>query len=121
MKRFTELLEVFRQEYGEQNVFPNAKHLERSKPCVQAHHENMGETSGTIATRSELMKNYFDEICHADLVVIMNEKKGEEHYGTGTTIELGYAFAKGKKIHFTRKPTNANILSLMLTAKTQFS
>jgi nucleoside 2-deoxyribosyltransferase len=119
MNRFSEILGSLREDYGEQNVFPNAEHLQRSRSCIEAHHEGKGETSETIATRSELMKSYFNHIDLADLVVVMNEKNGEEHYGIGTTIELGYAFAKGKTVRFTREPTNANIQSLATIAKTQ--
>jgi len=66
------------------------------------------------------MRIYFDQIDGADLVVIVNEKKGKEYYGIGTTIELGYAFAKGKRIRFTRRPMESNIVSLLMTSKTQF-
>lgn len=113
MECFLDVLEHYRQRYGEQNVFPSNEHLEHSRPCIEAHHGQKGETEGTIVTRSKLMKVYFEQINHADLVVIINEKNGEEYYGVGTTLELGYAFAKGKRIHFTRKPTNPNILSLI--------
>jgi nucleoside 2-deoxyribosyltransferase len=63
------------------------------------------------------MKIYFDHIDRAEVVVIMNEKGGREYYGTGTTIELGYALARHKKIAFTRRPTDSNILSLMRSKK----
>lgn len=120
MKRFLEVLEQCKQQYGEPNVFPNSEHLKRSKPCIEAHHGRKSETDETIATRSELMRIYFDQIDGADLVVIVNEKKGKEYYGIGTTIELGYAFAKGKRIRFTRRPMESNIVSLLMTSKTQF-
>jgi len=120
MKRFLEVLEQCRQKYGEPNVFPNEEHLKRSEPCIEAHHGYKHETGETIAMRSELMKIYFDQIDHADLVVIMNEKKGKEYYGIGTTVELGYAFAKSKRICFTRKPMNPNILSLLMVTERQF-
>jgi nucleoside 2-deoxyribosyltransferase len=113
MKTFVETLINFRLEHGNQNVFPNERHLQRSSPCIEAHHGKKGETEATIETRSKLMKSYFERIDHADLVVIVNEKNGAEYYGVGTTVELGYAFAKGKTIRFTRKPTNPNILSLV--------
>jgi len=113
MRRFLEVLKGYRQKYGEQNVFPNEEHLQRSRPCIEAHHGCSAETSETIKTRSKLMRAYFDQIERADLVVIMNEKKEEEYYGAGTTIELGYAFARGKNICFTRKPTDPNVLSLL--------
>jgi len=113
MECFLEVLEHYRQRYGGQNVFPNNEHLELSRPCIEAHHGQKGETEDTTITRSRLMKAYFEQIDHADLIVVMNEKNGEEYYGVGTTLELGYAFAKGKRIHFTRKPTNPNILSLI--------
>jgi nucleoside 2-deoxyribosyltransferase len=61
------------------------------------------------------MESYFSHIDSADLVVVLNEKDGEEHYGVGTTIEIGYALARGKRIRFTRHPTNQNILSLRKT------
>jgi nucleoside 2-deoxyribosyltransferase len=113
MKTFVETLNNFRLEHGNQNVFPNERHLQRSSPCIEAHHGNKGETETTIETRSRLMKSFFKRIDNADLVVIVNEKNGSEYYGVGTTMELGYAFAKGKTIHFIRKPTNPNILSLI--------
>lgn len=115
MRRFNEVLKHLRGKYGEQNVFPNVDHLERSRPCIEAHHEGKGETTETVKIRSELMKAYFNQIDKADLIVIVNEKKGREYYGVGTTIELGYAFAKDKRIYFTMKPTNPNILSLLMT------
>jgi len=113
MKRLSEILRRLRKEHGDENVFPTREHLERSGVCIEAHHRGKGETAETIEIRSELMKSYFDHIDTADLVVVMNEKNGKEYYGTGTTIEIGYALAKGKQIHFTRVPTNANILSLL--------
>jgi len=109
---FLRVLRHFRQRYGEQNVFPNDEHLRQSEPCVRAHHASGSETEEITAMRSRLMQSYFDEIDHADLVVVRNEKNGKEHYGTGTTIELGYAVAKGKNILLTRRPTDPNILSL---------
>jgi nucleoside 2-deoxyribosyltransferase len=112
MEYFLEVLQQFKQIYGEQNVFPNSEHFEASKSCIEAHHGNKGETNETIARRSSLMKNYFDNIEMADLVVIVNEKRGQEYYGVGTTVELGYAIAKGKSILFTKQPTNANAVSL---------
>jgi nucleoside 2-deoxyribosyltransferase len=63
------------------------------------------------------MKIYFDHIDDAEVVVILNEKGGREYYGIGTTIELGYALARNKRIAFTRHATNPNILSLMLSNK----
>jgi len=111
---FLEVLDRFKQKYGEQNVFPDNRHMELSKPCIEAHHGSSVETQETIARRSELMKNYFAQIDDADLVVIINEKNGEEYYGIGTAIELGYSLAKDKKILFVRQPTNSNIVSLIL-------
>jgi nucleoside 2-deoxyribosyltransferase len=113
MKTFIKTLNSCRRKYGAQNVFPDEEHLRRSSPCIESHHGNKGETEATIETRSRLMKIYFEQIDHADLIVIMNEKNGEEYYGVGTTLELGYAFAKSKIIHFTREPANPNILSLI--------
>lgn len=112
MGSFLEILDHFKQMYGEQNVFPDEEHLERSKSCIEAHHDHKGETDETLAKRSILMRSYFDHIEKADLVVIVNEKRGQEYYGVGTTVELGYAVAKGKPVCFTRDPTNANALSL---------
>jgi nucleoside 2-deoxyribosyltransferase len=109
---FLKVLRNFQQEYGKQRVFPNGEHLRQSEPCIKAHHASGHDTEETIAMRSKLMQIYFSQIDRADLVVIRNEKNGKEHYGTGTTIELGYAIAKGKKILLTRKPTDSNILSL---------
>jgi len=113
IKGFLKVLERFQRELGKQNVFPDEQHLRESKPCIEAHHGLGEETSATLMTRSRLMKVYFRQIDLADLVVVRNEKNGKEYYGTGTAIELGYAIAKGKRILFTRKPTNSNILSLM--------
>ena len=118
MTTFYETLNSCRRKHGLQNVFPNEEHLQRSSPCIEAHHGNKGETKGTIDTRTALMKIYFEHIDYADLIVIVNEKNGEEYYGVGTTLELGYAFAKDKTICFTRKPTNPNILSLINGYKT---
>lgn len=113
MRTFTEALNSCKLRHGAQNVFPDEKHLQRSSPCIEAHHVRKEETESTIEARSRLMKVYFEQIDHADLVVIVNEKNGKEYYGVGTTLELGYAFAKGKMLHFKRKPTNPNILSLI--------
>jgi len=113
LEGFLQTLNAFQEKYGLSNVFPDKNHLEKSMPCIFAHHVAEKETEETIATRSKLMESYFEEIDAADLVLIINEKNGDEHYGVGTTIELGYAFARGKRICFTRQPTNANILSLM--------
>jgi len=110
---FRRILKQLKQEYGRENVFPNDDHLKRSIPCIRAHHRHGSETTETIALRSYLMKKYFDHIADAEMVVIMNEKGGREYYGIGTTIELGYALARNKRIAFTRSPTNPNILSLM--------
>jgi nucleoside 2-deoxyribosyltransferase len=63
------------------------------------------------------MARYFEHIDGAELVVFVNEKNGKEHYGIGTMIELGYAFASGKELSFTKEPTNANILSLLVLAQ----
>lgn len=113
IRRFKEILSRFRKEFGKGNVFPDEEHLERSAPCVEAHHKGKRETSETIKLRSELMRKYFSQMDDADLIVIVNEKNGEEYYGVGTTIELGYAVAKYKRIEFTMKPTNSNIVSLL--------
>jgi nucleoside 2-deoxyribosyltransferase len=110
-------LKQLRQEYGQENVFPNDKHLKRSSSRIKAHHKHGSETSETIALRSKLMKMYFGHIDDAEVVVIMNEKRGREYYRIGTTIELGYALARNKRVAFTRHPTNSNILSLMLSNK----
>lgn len=117
LQSFHRILKQLRQEYGQENVFPNDEHLKRSSPCIEAHHRHGSETSETIALRSKLMKIYFDHIDDAEVVVILNEKGGREYYGIGTTIELGYALARNKRIAFTRHATNPNILSLMLSNK----
>jgi len=117
LQSFRRILKQLRQDYGQGNVFPNDEHLKRSSPCIRAHHGRERETPETIALRSELMKAYFDHIDHAELVVIVNEKKGREYYGIGTMIELGYALAAHKRIAFTRRPRNSNIRSLMLSDK----
>lgn len=110
---FLKVLHFFQEKYGSTDVFPDREHLEKSRPCIFAHHILKNDTEETVAMRSKLMQIYFDKIEVADLVVIINEKGGHEYYGTGTTMELGYALAKNKKILFTRKPTNSNILSLL--------
>jgi nucleoside 2-deoxyribosyltransferase len=113
LEGFLEILRACQEKYGITNVFPNKDHIEKSMQCIFAHHVIQKETENTIATRAKLMESYFINIDTADLVVVRNEKNGNEHYGTGTTIELGYAFARGKKIFFTRQPTNSNVLSLL--------
>ncbi len=113
LEGFLEVLAACQEKYGLSNVFPNKEHMEKSMPCIFAHHVIERETEVSIATRAKLMESYFVNIDTADLVVVHNEKNGNEYYGTGTTVELGYAFAKGKKICFTRQPTNSNILSLL--------
>jgi len=112
MSSFLQILSIYQKEFGEANVFPTYDHLNKSKTCVEAHHDGKGETHETIALRSVLMAAYFKAIDNADLVVIVNEKNGIEHYGVGTTLELGYAFSRHKLIRFVSPPTNANIQSL---------
>jgi nucleoside 2-deoxyribosyltransferase len=113
LEGFMKTLDACQEKYGFSNVFPNKDHMEKSMQCIFAHHVIEKEAENTITTRATLMESYFANIDNADLVVVRNEKNGFEYYGTGTTIELGYAFARGKKICFTKKPTNSNILSLM--------
>jgi hypothetical protein len=110
---FLQVLHFFQEKYGSTNVFPDKEHLEKSRPCIFAHHVLKNDTDETVTTRSKLMQAYFDKIEVADIVVIINEKSDCEYYGVGTTMELGYALAKGKRIVFTRQPTNSNILSLL--------
>ncbi len=113
LEGFLQILQICQHTYGITNVFPNKDHMEKSMPCIFAHHVMEKETENTVTTRAELMKDYFNNIDAADLVVFVNEKNGQEYYGTGTTIELGYAFSKNKKIFFTMQPTNPNLLSLL--------
>lgn len=113
MDRFMQVLDYERRIHGDSAVFPTDKHLRDSETCIEAHHKGKGETPETIKLRSELMQRYFNEIDGADLVVFVNEKNGQEHYGVGTMIELGYAFARCKEVAFTRKPTDANVSSLL--------
>lgn len=110
---FLHVLNQVQKSYGLTYVFPDKEHLEKSKSCIFAHHISKDETDETVATRSKLMEAYFNNIDNADLVVIINEKMGQEYYGIGTTMEMGYALAKGKRICFTKQPTNPNILSLL--------
>ena len=110
---FLQILRSFQEKYGTSNVFPNKDHIERSKPCIYAHHVLKEETDETLIIRARLMQKYFAAIDDSDLVIVINEKAGQEHYGVGTIIEMGYAHARGKKIFFTREPTNSNILSLL--------
>lgn len=113
LEYFQHILRVFQEKYGKSNVFPDEKHLERSRLCIYAHHEANQETSETVLIRAGLMQRYFDAIDDSNLVIVINEKSGQEYYGVGTTVEVGYAHAKRKKLLFTREPTNANILSLL--------
>jgi nucleoside 2-deoxyribosyltransferase len=94
-------------------VYPTDEHLEDSKPCIQIHHEGIGdETDKSIELRNNLMNLYFKAIDDCDLVFIYNLKDGKEHIGAGALMELGYAHAKNKKIYFLLKPTEANVLSM---------
>jgi nucleoside 2-deoxyribosyltransferase len=115
LEGFMEILRFCQDKYGIQNVFPTKEHMEESMQCIFAHHVIKKETETTVAARAKLMESYFHNIDAADLVLVRNERNGNEHYGTGTTIELGYAFARGKNICFTKEPTNSNILSLLKT------
>jgi nucleoside 2-deoxyribosyltransferase len=110
---FLKVLNHARQTYGLKNVFPDDEHLQKAMPSIVAHHVTNKENEETIDDRSKLMLAYFDKIDKADLVIIINEKYDSEYYGVGTTIELGYALAKSKKICLTKMPTNPNILSLL--------
>ncbi len=116
MDHFLEVLAGLQDKYGVSNVFPDNDHMEKSLPCIFRHHVIDRDTTNTTIARSRLMESYFSHIDSADMVVILNEKDGEEYYGVGTTIELGYAFARGKRICFTKQPTNSNILSLLKTS-----
>jgi Nucleoside 2-deoxyribosyltransferase len=113
LEGFLQCLHIFQAKYGTANVFPNKEHMEASMPCILAHHVLEKETDKTIVKRAQLMETYFKRIDAADLIVVVNQKNGEEYYGTGTTIEIGYALARGKRVHFIKEPTNPNILSLM--------
>jgi nucleoside 2-deoxyribosyltransferase len=110
---FIEVLHRAQLSYGVTNVFPNQEHLEKAMPSIFAHHVTNAESEQTTTVRSQLMLEYFHQIDRADLVIIINEKNGREYYGTGTTMELGYALAKSKKICLTKQPTNPNIKSLL--------
>ena len=116
LEGFLEILRICQEKYGFSNVFPNNDHIEKSLQCIFAHHIREKETENTVTVRAKLMESYFNNIDIADLVVVRNEKNGNEYYGIGTTLELGYAFARRKKICFTRQPTNSNVLSLLKTA-----
>ena len=114
LEGFRSVLETFRKIYGSKNVFPTEEHLVESSPCIEAHHQNKGETEDSLELRAKLMQRYFEHIDKAGLIIVVNEKHGKEHYGTGTAIEIGYAYAKGKTIRFARTPKeNANIVSLL--------
>ncbi len=117
LKRFQEILEQYRKKYGKNNVFPSNEHLKQSEPCIESHHGKNNETNETLMIRSKLMNDYFDQIEKADIIVINNEKNGMEYYGIGTTIELGFAYARKKRIIFTKDPTNPNIRSLIIMMK----
>jgi nucleoside 2-deoxyribosyltransferase len=115
LDNFTKVLANLKRKYGESNVFPDNDHMEESLPCIYAHHVIKRDTAKTTLARSRLMESYFSHIDSADLVIVLNEKDGKEHYGVGTTIEIGYALARGKRIRFIRHPTNSNIQSLLKT------
>lgn len=111
--RFLEVLKYVRRNFGLTNVFPDDEHLKKAEPSIMAHHVTKKETEETISARSKLMLVYFEQIDKADIIIIVNEKEGQEYYGTGTMMELGYALAKSKNIFLTKPPTNPNILSLL--------
>jgi len=113
MDGFLYVLRTIRNEFGARNVFPSDEHIKKSQICIEAHHKGLTENELIRSTRSQLVGEYLTQISQADLVVIRNEKYGKEYYGIGTTIELGYALAKKKKIRFIRKPTNPNIVSIL--------
>lgn len=75
MDRFLEILQICKQKYGVDNVFPDDEHLKQSEPCIEAHHRDKPETNKTISIRAQLMRKYFEYIDKSDLVLIMNEKK----------------------------------------------
>lgn len=99
---------------GYEVIFPTEKHFIDSKPCIEAHHEDKGETSDTIALRAKYMKLYFDKIRECDILWVANMKHGKEHLGIGTAMEIGFAYALGKRIYFVEEPTDANVLSMTL-------
>ena len=112
MELIQSVITEYKKIYGNENVFPTQQHLDESQVCIRAHHEGKGETYETLHLRAQLMLRYFKKIAEADTIVFVNEKYGKEYYGVGTLIELGYAFAHGKRILFYHTPTNANIQSL---------
>lgn len=44
------------------------------------------------------MAIYFQQIDDADIVIIINEKNGQEYCGVGTIVELGHTLKKYKLV-----------------------
>lgn len=95
-------------------VYPDEQHIEDSKKCIDAHHKGKGETSETLRLRAQLMKRYFGKINDCDILYVLNMKDATEHIGIGATLEIGYAYALGKRVEFSMTPTDANIISLQI-------
>lgn len=93
-------------------VFPTPEHIEASRKPIEAHHKGKGETEETLAIRAELMNTYFRKIEDCDVLYVMNEKAGKEHFGIGAALEVGFAYALDRKIMFGRTPTDGNALSM---------
>ena len=113
LEGYLKVLNLVRNTYGAGNVFPDEEHLRKAMPSIISHHVTRTESEETILDRSKLMLVYFMNIDLAEVVVVINEKCGQEYYGAGTMMELGYAIAKSKTVYLTRQPTNPNMLSLL--------
>ena len=95
-------------------VFPTEEHFRKS-PMVQHHRDGHVLTEQELKQCWERMQDYFRAIDDCNVLIIFNEKRGEEHYGTGAMIELGYALARGKQVWLYRQPTDENIRAMDLS------
>ena len=99
-------------------VYPSVIHIEQSKQIIMSQHIEKRDSYSELGTVSELratmMKKYFKKIRECDVVHIYNRKFGKEHIGLGAAMEIGYAYALGKKVEFVIKPSDGNVASMKL-------
>jgi nucleoside 2-deoxyribosyltransferase len=97
---------------GHEVIQPTVEHINASIACAEADSGGKGDTEETVKLRARLMKEYFEFIKECDVIYVANIKQGKTYVGIGTAIDVGYAYALGKKIVFLRNPANSNMKSM---------
>jgi nucleoside 2-deoxyribosyltransferase len=60
---------------------------------------------------------FLKQIEKADLVLVYNKKQKEGEIGINTTMDIGYALGKGKKVIFLYPPSDAGIKGFLIYCK----